>query len=102
MKNLSWIFFLFAFLCFSCSDETKEIPVEPEEPDVPFVPEEEEKEEPKEDTTPLVLNVVGRYLKDAEGKIVNLHGFGQTFSPFFNNGAWNNYDVSGCCSLRRS
>ena len=101
MKNLSWIFFLFAFLCFSCSDETKEIPVDPEEPDVPFVPEEEEKEEPNEDTTPLVLNVVGRYLKDAEGKIVNLHGFGQTFSPFFNNGAWNNYDVSGCLNYNK-
>ena len=51
---------------------------------------------------PLELNVVGRYLKDAEGNIVNLHGFGQTYSPFFNNFAWNNYDVEGCLRHNRS
>ena len=49
-----------------------------------------------EDNTPLELNVVGRYLMDAQGNIVNLHGFGQTYSPFFNDFAWNNYDVAGC------
>ena len=53
-------------------------------------------------TGPLELNVVGRYLKDAEGNIVNLHGFGQTYSPFFNNFAWNNYDVEGCLRHNRS
>lgn len=51
---------------------------------------------------PLELNVVGRYLKDAEGNIVNLHGFGQTYSPFFNNFAWNNYDVEGCLRHNKS
>lgn len=59
--------------------EKPEIPVPDPEPDVP-----------------LDLNVVGRYLKDSQGNIVNLHGFGQTFSPFFNGFAWNNYDVEGC------
>ena len=49
-----------------------------------------------DDGTPLELNVVGRYLMDAEGNVVNLHGFGQTFSPFFNNWAWNNYDALWC------
>ena len=53
-------------------------------------------------TGPLELNVVGRYLQDAEGNIVNLHGFGQTYSPFFNNFAWNNYDVEGCLRHNRS
>ena len=53
-------------------------------------------------TGPLELNVVGRYLKDAEGNIVNLHGFGQTYSPFFNNFAWDNYDVEGCLRHNRS
>ena len=53
-------------------------------------------------TGPLELNVVGRYLKDAEGNIVNLHGFGQTYSPFFNNFAWDNYDVEGCLRHNKS
>lgn len=69
---------------------------------------EDEKEEEKEEeneieyTGPLSLNVVGRYLQDAEGNIVNLHGFGQTYSPFFNNFAWNNYDVEGCLRHNKS
>ena len=58
--------------------------------------------EPEDDLTPLELNVVGRYLKDAQGNIVNLHGFGQTYSPFFNNFAWNNYDVEGCLRPNKS
>lgn len=98
MKNLKWIVLLVTFLCFSCSGGTEDEPIVPEEPDTPVTPpvEEEKKEEPQEDNTPLVLNVVGRYLKDNSGNIVNLHGFGQTYSPFFNNNAWNNYDVAGC------
>ncbi|MBO5014627.1 MAG: hypothetical protein J6C92_02335, partial [Bacteroidaceae bacterium] len=98
MKNLNWIVMLFTFLCLSCSGGTEDEPIVPEEPETPTVPEEEEKKEEvqPEDNTPLVLNVVGRYLKDNTGNVVNLHGFGQTFSPFFNNNAWNNYDVAGC------
>lgn len=44
------------------------------------------------------LHVEGRYLKDSHGHIVNLHGFAQTFSPWFNERGtkWNNYDVNGC------
>lgn len=30
------------------------------------------------------LHVEGRYLKDTHGNIVNLHGFAQTYSPWFN------------------
>jgi hypothetical protein len=42
------------------------------------------------------LHVEGRYLKNTEGEIVNLHGFAQTYSPFFNNNTWSNYDVDAC------
>jgi len=42
------------------------------------------------------LHVEGRYLRNEQGKTINLHGFAQTYSPFFNQNAWNNYDVAGC------
>src|SRR5574344_287282 len=44
------------------------------------------------------LHVDGRYFKDPAGNIVNLHGFAQTYSPWFNeqNTKWYNYDVSAC------
>ncbi|MGF7139396.1 glycoside hydrolase family 5 protein [Roseimarinus sediminis] len=44
------------------------------------------------------LRVEGRYLKDSHGHIVNLHGFGQTYSPWFNERGtkWDNYDVDAC------
>ena len=48
------------------------------------------------------LHVEGRYLKDACGNTVNLHGVGITVSPWFNgcmygnaSCRWNNYDVAG-------
>lgn len=77
-------------------DDRKPIPDTPENPDPGT-------DEPGiDDNAPLELNVVGRYLKDADGNIVNLHGFGQTYSPFFNNNAWNNYDVEGCLRHNKS
>lgn len=86
-------------------DETKD-PVVPEKPEQKPETEKPETEKPGEEipefTGPLELNVVGRYLKDSEGNIVNLHGFGQTYSPFFNNFAWNNYDVEGCLLHNKS
>lgn len=47
---------------------------------------------------PEPLHVDGPYLKNSQGEIVNLHGFAQTFSPWFNERGtkWNNYDVDGC------
>lgn len=85
--------------------------VEPEEEPETVVPTPTPEPEPEpdpepgpgpDDDIPLELNVVGRYLKDAQGNIVNLHGFGQTYSPFFNDYAWNNYDVAGCLSHNKS
>ena len=49
------------------------------------------------------LHVEGQFLVDANGKRVNLHGFAQTFSPWFNERGtkWTNYDVSGCLSYNK-
>ncbi len=49
------------------------------------------------------LHVDGRYLKDTDGNIVNLHGFGQTYSPWFNeqNSKWSNYDVDACLKYNK-
>ncbi len=49
------------------------------------------------------LHVEGRYLKDVHGNIVNLHGFAQTYSPWFNEQGriWNNYNVSACLSYNK-
>lgn len=49
------------------------------------------------------LHVNGRYFKDGQGNIVNLHGFAQTYSPWFNERGtkWNNYDVNGCLTYNQ-
>lgn len=49
------------------------------------------------------LRVEGRYLKDSHGHIVNLHGFAQTYSPWFNeeNSKWGNYNVSACLAYNK-
>jgi len=49
------------------------------------------------------LQVEGRYLKDSTWHIVNLHGFAQTYSPWFNerNTKWNNYNVEGCLKYNK-
>ena len=51
-----------------------------------------------------VLHVDGRYLKDDAGNIVNLHGFAQTYSPWFNERGtkWTNYDVEGCLKYNQT
>lgn len=49
------------------------------------------------------LHVDGRYLKDSDDNIVNLHGFGQTYSPWFNEqgSKWSNYDVEACLKYNK-
>src|SRR5690606_24663981 len=92
MEKLFILFILAAFALGSCSDEIETIPEEKEEePTVPPITEEAESKLP-------VLRVEGRYLKNESGNIVNLHGYAQTFSPWFNEQGtkWSNYDVAGC------
>ena len=83
-KLIFWIFGI-AFLV-SCRDDMAPQLPEP----VVETPEVGERPELKQ------LHVDGRYLVDADGQTVNLHGFAQTYSPFFNNNAWGNYDVDAC------
>lgn len=49
------------------------------------------------------LHVDGPFLVNAEGVRVNLHGFAQTFSPWFNERGtkWTNYDVNGCLAYNK-
>lgn len=50
------------------------------------------------------LHVDGRYLVDDQGNKILLHGFGQTYSPWFNEqgSKWSNYDVSACLKYNRA
>lgn len=77
-------------MMYACSDDAVKVPEE-----VPEIPGKPETEEPDVSGLPR-LHVVGRYLKNEKGETVNLHGFAQTYSPFFNQNSWNNYDVLGC------
>ena len=77
------LYLLAVVMLFSVASCTRDFPVE-KDPDViqpDPIPE-------PDDNAPLRLNVVGRYLVDEDGNKVNLHGFGQTYSPFFNENAW--------------
>lgn len=87
------------FSLAACSDDPVAQNEEPTQP-TPEEPVDPEPEEPIEQVMPR-LSVNGRYLCDAAGKPINLHGYGMTFSPFFNQNAWNNYDVAGCLSWNK-
>lgn len=52
---------------------------------------------------PVGLHVEGRWLKNPQGETVNLHGFGQTYSPWFNEqgSKWNNYNVAACLKYNK-
>lgn len=49
------------------------------------------------------LHVEGRWLVTEDGSHVNLHGFGQTYSPWFNERGtkWSNYDVDACLKYNK-
>lgn len=81
----------FVGMMYACSDEAVKV-----SEDVLDLPEKQEgQKEPDASRLPR-LQVEGRYLKNENGEVVNLHGFAQTYSPFFNQNTWDNYDVSGC------
>ncbi len=54
-------------------------------------------------TKPSALHVEGPFLVNAEGQRVNMHGWAQTFSPWFNEQGtkWTNYNVNGCLSYNK-
>ncbi len=84
----------------SCSEKDDPAPVTPPSPEEPETP----TETPDTTTTSsnmLDLHVDGRYLVDANGKIINLHGYTQTYSPYFNNNAWTSGDVEGCLKYNK-
>lgn len=100
MKNLLNLFLFLCLLVSACSDDSVLKEVAPEPPQ----PEEPQPTPNPGDTEYSVLpklSVVGRYLKNDRGEIINLHGFTQTYSPFFNNNGWNNYDVQACLSYNK-
>ena len=49
------------------------------------------------------LKVKGNQLVDSHGNVVKLHGFAQTYSPWFNERGqyWTNYDVNGCLNYNQ-
>lgn len=89
---ISTILSVAAFFFAACTDDTRDLFLEAPHIEAPSA------------FTPVdlpALHVEGRYLKNTAGEIVNLHGFAQTFSPYFNNSAWNNYDVDACLSYNQ-
>ena len=87
---------LLAATTFVCCDDKSETEIEPEPTPV------------KQDTAVVEpeyngVYVDGRYLKSADGKTLTLHGFAQTYSPWFNEqmSKWNNYDVEACLSYNQ-
>ena len=89
MKNIvNLLLFLFVFLS-ACSDDSilEELKPEPPKSDVeePKPDDDSENSGDNQNSVLPILNVVGRYLKNEKGEIINLHGFTQTYSPFFNN-----------------
>lgn len=102
MRKIIYLFtFLLGVSLVACSDETIPEQSEKQEPEQSVEPNPDPEPEPPAEAKLPVLNVSGRYLKNEKGEIVNLHGFTQTYSPFFNNNAWGNYDVQACLSYNK-
>ena len=86
-----------AVFVISCGPEGTPEPEPAPEPEPPVVvPGPEPEPEPEPEAEYHGIRVSGRNLVDESGNVVVLHGFGQTYSPFFNNYAWDNHDVEGC------
>ena len=73
---------------------------------VPSVPEDQQPEEPEEEPRAAEfspLHVEGRWFVNKEGVRRNLHGFAQTYSPWFNEqgSKWGNYEVDKCLNYNQ-
>lgn len=91
MRYLFILFTLCSLLLSSCTDTP--LPETDEQDESPVT---DSPGTTYPDTGLPQLHVAGRYLKNDAGQVINLHGFAQTYSPFFNQNAWDNYDVAGC------
>lgn len=91
MKYISFLLLLSIFAFVRCSDDTKVISLDWEEDD---------DDEPVT-TVGNDIHIDGRYLVDANGNVINLHGYTQTYSPQFNNNAWKAGDVEGCLAYNK-
>lgn len=93
--------FLLAVVLLAVSSCQTDIPVVPQQEEQPVKP--DEPEEPEKGLTFSALHVEGRWLVDENGFRHNLHGFAQTYSPWFNEqgSKWNNYDVAKCLSYNQ-
>lgn len=107
MNKLKFLFLLSTMaLSVSCGDddpvkETEKPTPEPTQPSTPSQPDDPGTDPTASGLSPL--HVEGRFFVNAEGRRVNLHGFAQTYSPWFNErgSKWTNYDVAGCLSYNQ-
>lgn len=77
----------------------------PDEPENPDEPDDSSGQREYGGTLP-VLHTDGRWLCDESGEHVNLHGFWQTYTPWFNGDAWGEHnwgglDYEGCVSYNK-
>lgn len=90
-------------LLTSCGkDDVTSEPVTPQQPEQPKDP--EQPTTPQTPTTTfLPLHVEGQFFVDSDGQRHVLHGFAQTYSPWFNERGtkWNNYDVKACLAYNQ-
>ena len=100
LLKFGWLLTVITFL-FSCGGTDSAAP-EPTPPPTPTRPTSggstpTDPEEPASDEL-SPLHVEGRWLVDANGVRRNMHGFGQTYSPWFNEqgSKWTNYNVDAC------
>ena len=104
MSNLKLFLMLTAtvLVAASCQKDEPEAPEnKTEEPVTPNPP--KDPDPPTTKPSLSALHVDGPFLVNAEGRRVNLHGFAQTFSPWFNErgSKWSNYDVNGCLAYNK-
>lgn len=87
-------------LATSCQNDNPVIvnPINPVQPDDPVKPDEPDEPEKPDVPTFSPLHVEGRWFVDENGFRHNLHGFAQTYSPWFNErgSKWSNYNVAAC------
>lgn len=100
---MRYYYFLLIAVLLSLASCSKDDPA----PVYPDDPEEEPEEPINPEPAPVGgftdLHIDGRYLKNAANEIVNIHGYTQTFSRYFNNNQWGpDYDASACVAYNKS